>query len=245
MVVVLVMAIMGAGCGSGPTPRMSSYVGGEVKKDQGSRIDRQAGPLAPAGLLVINDTLAPDSAPPLSQDQLQALTEWLRGRINQDFPISIEQVLSVDAVQPTGTVDHIAELGNAQELRYVVLAVLSSSESEVPERFLLGGVTQGGGGRGQVVGYHVENYALAEIAILDVERRQVLLQVTGQDWASLDRLKVPLASNVFPVIHRAQQTAPIYPSEEEAYDVLRGVAAGEALAQALMHMKEAWAATFS
>ena len=236
---ILFVAFLNTGCGSGLHPKMPEYLGtakGIVNTDQlRSLSDLQS----KTGLLIINDTTAKDSAPPLSQDQLAALTQWIQGRINQDLSIIADQVVTPQDLTPKG-IRQFVQTGKEQGLGHLMLVIISSSEIEVPDQFPLCGRVQGGVGCGTTLGFHAENYALAEIAILDVTTSHILLQADGQDWASLDRLNVPLASNVYPVIYRAQGTAPIYPTEEDAHDVLRGVAASEAMIQAIMHLKEAW-----
>ena len=59
--------------------------------------------------------------------------------------------------------------------------------------------------------------------------------------SDLNRLYVPKISNAYPVIHRSLRVAPIYPPETEAKDVLRSLAADEALEQAASKLHEAWA----
>ncbi|NKB81136.1 MAG: hypothetical protein GKS05_04450 [Nitrospirales bacterium] len=237
---ILFVAFLNNGCGSGLHPKMPEYLGAAKGLEHTGQLHAFASSQPKTGLLIINDTTAMDSAPPLSQDQFAAFTQWVRERINQDFPITVDEIVLSQDIVPNGMVRQFVQAGEARGLDHLVLVILSSSETEVPDQFPLGGVVQGGIGRGRVLGFHAENYAFAEIAILDVTTSHILLQADGQDWASLDRLNVPLASNVYPVIYRAQGTAPIYPTEEDAHDVLRGVAASEAMIQAIMHLKEAW-----
>jgi hypothetical protein len=52
---------------------------------------------------------------------------------------------------------------------------------------------------------------------------------------------VPMESNVYPVVRRSQTQPPIYPnSEGDAFDTLRWVSGQDAIAQAVMHLEEAW-----
>ena len=229
------------GCGAGLHPKMPTYLGATKNIENAGQLHSLQDSQLKTGLLIINDTTSQDSAPPLSQDQLASLTQWVQGRMNQDLPIIIEQVIAPPDFTSKG-MHQFVQAGKAQGLDHLMLVIISSSEIEVPDQFPLCGRLQGGVGCGTALGFRAENYALAEIAILDVVNGQVLLQAEGQDWASLDRLNVPLASNLYPVIFRAQQTtSPIYPTEAAAHDTLRGVAASEAMTQAIMHLKEAWA----
>ena len=100
---------------------------------------------------------------------------------------------------------------------------------------------QGGGGRGGLLGYRAENYARLELALLDAQTGQLVVNADGQAWAVLNRLAVPLESNVYPVVFRAQTQPPIYPnSEGDAFETLRWVSGQDAIAQAVMHLKEVW-----
>ena len=124
---------------------------------------------------------------------------------------------------------------------YLLLAVLSSSEWEVPDRLPLGGFQQGGLRGGELVGYRAENYARLELALLDGQTGRPVVTTDGQAWATLERLAVPLESNVYPVVRRAQTQPPIYPnSEEDAFETLRWVSGQDAIAQAVMHLGGAW-----
>ena len=66
---------------------------------------------------------------------------------------------------------------------------------------------------------------------------QSIFQSSGQGFATLDRLAVPLESNIYPVVRGAQRQAPIYPEEQHAHDVLRAVSTQNAIDQALLHLK--------
>ena len=91
------------------------------------------------------------------------------------------------------------------------------------------------------MGYRAENYARLELALLDGQTGRPVVMTDGQAWATLERLAVPLESNVYPVVRRAQTQPPIYPkSESDAFETLRWVSGQDAIAQAVMHLGEEW-----
>lgn len=231
------------GCSGWPQARLDSYLGlqPELEANLSGIVELPKGPIR-TGLWVLNDTTALDSATPLLEASLVALTEHVQHQLMHAVPIEVAHVTSAStpAVRaPNFTA--ILQWGKEQRVDYLVIVVLSSTEIEVPERFPWRGSTPGAIGRGLLLGYRAENLALAELALVDVSAGHVLIRVAGYAWASLDRLDVPLASNVYPVVRRNLEDPPIYPNEEEnAHDVMRAVAGHDAMNQAVMHLKEAW-----
>jgi hypothetical protein len=192
-------------------------------------------------LVVINDTGFQKSAPDLRPGTLHNLGGHLQEEIHKQLPIQLSSVVYPDGLKPNGSADQFIQLAKDHGVPYLLLAVLSSSEWEVPDRLPLGGFQQGGLRGGELVGYRAENYARLELALLDGQTGRPVVTTDGQAWATLERLAVPLESNVYPVVRRAQTQPPIYPnSEEDAFETLRWVSGQDAIAQAVMHLGEAW-----
>ncbi len=192
-------------------------------------------------LVVINDTGFQESAPGLQPGTLQNLGGYLQEEVHKQLPIQLSSVLYPDGLKPNGSADQYIQLAKDHDVPYLLLAILSSSEVEVSDRFPLGGTQGGGGGRGWLVGWRAENYARLELALLEVQSGKLVVSKDGQAWAVLERLAVPMESNVYPVVRRAQIQAPIYPnSEGDAFDTLRWVSGQDAIAQAVMHLGGAW-----
>lgn len=194
------------------------------------------------GLWILNDTGSPDSAPKLSDASFAVLTEHVQRQLIRSVPIEV--IGMTHAVEPAPLKSRDApplQWGKDHGVDYLVVAVLSSTEIEVPERFPWRGSSPGAIGRGLLSGYRAENLALAELALVDVLTGHALIRVEGYAWASLDRLDVPLESNVYPVVRRNLEDPPIYPEkEEDARDVMRAVAGHDAVDQAVMRLKAAW-----
>jgi len=193
-------------------------------------------------LVVLNDSGFEKAAPKLNRGTLENLGERLKTEIQKQLPIQINSVMYPDNLQPNRSADQFIQLAKEQHVPYLLLAVLSSSEWEVFDRFPMGGSQQPTGMRGGgMPGYRVENYARLELALLDVRTGQPVVSTDGLAWATLERLVVPLESNVYPVVRRAQTQPPIYPnSEGEEYETLRWVSGQDAIAQAVMHLEELW-----
>lgn len=230
-------------CSQQPLPRINHYVGGPG--DRSSRaVSAQpvpvSGPIS-AGLMLINDTSSAGAATALSEKARAFLAQQVRDRVAGATPIHIDRVLTADSSsQPQGS-DALAKLAREQGLAYLLVAVFSSAESEIPTYLPLTGDPEQGGSRPGVPGFEAVNYALAELALVDAHNGQVVARSDGRAWARLNRLYVPKVSNSYPVIHRSLRVAPIYPPEADAKDVLRSLAADEALEQAATRLHEAWA----
>lgn len=236
-------AFLLSACSQQPLPRINHYVGG-VSESASLAASAQpvqvSGPIT-AGLVLINDTSAAGPATVLSEKARAFLTQQVRDRVAGATPIQITQVLTAGSpAQPQGP-EALAKLAHEQGLAYLLVAVFSSAESEIPTYLPLTGDPEQGGSRPGVPGFEAVNYALAELALVDAGSGQVIARSDGRAWARLNRLYVPKISNAYPVIHRSLRVAPIYPQESDAKDVLRSLAADEALEQAATKLHEAWA----
>ena len=240
-VLVLVCAV---GCTAGwPQARLDVYLSPQqIQETRVSPVGEiREGPIT-AGLWVLNDTGDPDSAPKLSEASFAALTEHVQSQLIHSVPIEVVRITR--APNPATLRSNFAmplQWGKDHRVDYLIMAILSSTEIEVPERFPWRGSSPGAIGRGLLLGYRAENLALAELALVNVLTGHVLVRVNGYAWASLDRLDVPLESNVYPVVRRNLEDPPVYPEkEEDAHDVMRAVAGHDAVNQAVMRLKAAW-----
>lgn len=235
-----IVCLVSGGCGSWPQARLDAFLGQQPEDGHFAIAEWPKGPVH-AGLWVLNDTGAPGSAPKLSEIAFTDLTEHVRQQLLHAVPIKLRVVRSSDPDASPPSFATVLHWGQAQRVDYLVLAILSSTEIEVPERFPWRGSTLGAIARGLQFGYRAENLALAELALVDVRTGHVLARVQGNAWASLDRLDPPIESNEYPVVRRNLEDPPIYPENEaDAHDVMRAVAAGDAIDQAVLHAKEAW-----
>ena len=241
---LVLLVVFVQGCAASVQPKLASYLGSaSVQKPSYVSVlsHIQQGERLSTGLVVINDTSSPESAPSLSKESFARFAYELQDQLEHQFPVNVVKVLGSEDITSSNEVPQLGQIGKSLGLDFMVLAIVSSSEVEVPDRLVLGGSLQGsGGGRGSVLGYRAENYALVELALIDVKTQQPVVHAEGNAWATLERLDVPLESNVYPVVRRDLLIPPIYPTEEDAHDTLRGVAADDALKQAFLHLREIW-----
>lgn len=236
-------ALLVSGCAQRPLPLMGSYLGGS--EGQGGRDaavvqqERVAGPFN-VGLVLINDTKAEGSAPALSEKGKAFLADRVRERVQSMTAIRVQTVLpSSTGSQPQGQ-EALAKMAKESGLPYLLVALFSSAESEVPAYLPITGDPEQGGSRPAIPGYEAVNYALAELALIDAASGRVVARSDGRAWTRLNRLNVPIVSNSYPVIHRSLRPAPIYPPEADAKDIMRSMAGDEALEQAVVRLQEAW-----
>jgi len=241
---LFVAALGFGGCSFNNTPkRLMAYLPPPQKQAQpastGNNVPSQE---VQAMLVVLNDTGFEKSAPALRKGTLENLGTQLKADLEKQLPLQLTSVMYPEGLSPQGASDTFIQMAKEQEVPYVLVALLSSSEWEVFDRFPLQGMQQGGGMRSSgLPGYRAENYARLELALIDGQTGQPLVTTDGQAWAALERLVVPLESNVYPVIRRDLTQPPIYPdSEETAYETLRWVSGKGAIDQAVMHLEELW-----
>ena len=231
-----------SGCSAQFVPeRLPVYFGVDKELLSNATRDPLPGGAVEAGLLVINDTTYPDSAPPLSEEGVESFTQRLKAKLNKRFPISVTKVIDYPEFKQGQNSRQFIQVAQKEGVDYLLLAVLSSAENEVPEQLSFQGGRSGlGGGRGRLLGFRAENYALVELALVNGKTGHPVVHANGSAWSVLERLNVPVDSNVYPVVRRDLTQPPIYPTDETAYDVLRIVSADDAMKQALMHFQEVW-----
>jgi hypothetical protein len=242
MVLLLVTMVLG-GCSLDPTPkRMRAYLPPpDPSTPPAEEIKRLKGEGISAVLVMVNDTDFKRSAPALRKSTVYRLGEHLKAEVEKHFPLRFPVLTIAEDLMPKDSVDYFMYLAKEQELPYVMVAVISSTERETFEYFPMM-ATHGGGLRSfGMPGYRTENHARMELALLDAQTGQAVLTTDGQAWAVLERLQVPMKSNVFPVVRRDVLQPPIYPkSEEDAYETLMWVSGLEAIAQTVMRLEEPW-----
>ncbi len=223
---------IGAAC-AGPPPRLSEYLGSS-SESQKQGLDQVSRPLD-IGLLLLNDSQGQGAAPAINQESLAKLTEWGKQALDQVADFRVVKVLDGAQIRPTHDRVQFIRLAQEQGLNHLLVVVQSGTETVAPAALPLGGpeaIT--------LSGTEVKNYSLSEFALLEGKTGQTVLEVSGRGWATLEAPTVSLQSNQYPVVRRSIHSAPIFPSEANARETLRSVAAADAFEQALMHLQQAW-----
>ena len=246
-VIVSILASLLVACGTDSPARMNAYLGAMNAKGTAPAQEPVQIPEGgiQAGLLIINDTTAPGSAPSLSPEAFSALSEGIRVQIMNAVPITFVKVLDNTGITPRGNSEELLARARQEGLSYLMVAILSSNESEIPTYLPINGIIQGGGGPNTVPGYEAQNFSVFELALLDSKTGRSLIQANGRAYSTLYRLNVPTDSNVYPVVVRARLFNPIYPQGNNAHDTLRGIAGDDAIKQGVMHLRIMWKDQFS
>ncbi len=242
LIIIGVMTLILSSCATQSVPeRLPIYFGVDKDLLSNSSLANLPSGEVKAGLVVINDTTSPHSAPALSQEGFERFTERLSGFLGKQLPITIVKVIDYPEFKQGKNSRQFAQVAQQEGLDYLLFGVVSSSEVEVPDQLSFQGGRVGlGGGRGRVLGFRAENYALVELALVQGKTGYPVVHANGSAWAVLERLNIPIQSNVYPVVRRDLTQPPIYPTDATAYDTLRVVSADDAMKQALMHLQEAW-----
>ncbi len=219
----LILAFSFSACASTAAPsRIGDYVTKDEKVPANSVITMPDQRPVQAGLLVIADKADPGSAPGLPDEALARFREDLRQELGHGLPFSIKDLIQAEGISPNrtgGDLTEFRELGKKNDVAYLVLVVVSSTEVEFPRDLDLGGATQG------TPGLQRDNWALAELALIDLKTGQTMMQAQGNGWATLLRTYAPLMSSRYPVIYIQPGTQRVYwpPTWEGAPDTLRVV----------------------
>ncbi|ULA64767.1 MAG: conserved exported protein of unknown function [Nitrospira sp.] len=225
--------------GTLPEPRLQAYVPSPTIQADALAVRRT--PLDVA-LVVINDATGKDSAPPLSGEELRPVPELFRILVERDLPVKVVRETPVRVVSDRAETISWKQIAGEQGVETLLFAVLSHVEQRSQDSLLLDGSHEGGGAMGTVLGSVTSDYALVELALLDMKANQVLARAEGRGWATLEEIDSGLASNVYPAIRKAGRPQRYFPPREDPAKraTLHWIAGEDALGQAVEHLKENW-----
>lgn len=239
--VLMVLAGSLSACGTpAPGSKLETYLGteGGALGSEGRRLDSSSR----VGLVVLQDTSAKGTVPPLSQAGLEALTRETRAQLEGGLAVRVAEVLppSEAILDAQGRLP-LQDLARRHSVEWMAVAVYSAVEVEDPQPLTLDGTRGGGGAMGRLPGTVTSVYALAELALVDVASGQRVAQSQGRASASLEQLARGMASNAFPAIYRGggQQRITAPQQDAEAHDLLRSIAFEDALRGAVYDL-ERW-----
>jgi hypothetical protein len=173
---------------------------------------------------------------------LTFVTDQARQHVGSILPLSVMKV-APPSVRRAGEMpvawDRVA---SEQGVDHLLLAVISSVEVRSATTLPFDGTQEGGGAMGRLPGSSTVQHALAELALLDAKSGTVLARSEGRTLSTLEQLAGRLTSNAYPVIRRSgrMQRIAAPPDDAEAHDVLRSLAADEAIELAAYNMKGRW-----
>lgn len=217
------------GCASAPPPeRLQTYFNREAIVGVSSELPHVEH-LLDAGIALIEDTGFEESAPSLSQEGRIALVEYLRRKLEARLPLRILRTI-VPANGKTKEQVRASLLTSAREagLEYLFLAVHASQERTSPAWLTIMRDSI------DVPGERIRNFALVEMALLDVKTGEVLATARGRAIATLEQLTPPMATTLYPVVYPSLQDTRVFATLDTAEETLR-VVAGEGASDAAVN----------
>ncbi len=218
---LFVGALLILGCQS-HAPRLPVYIGPVEGLDgaQGHRPQSLPSPIHAVGVIIVTDSSLPNAAPPLSPAMVEILENRLVKKMDEFFALQVKAIRPESPLQPTGDMTSLIDLAKSHNLDFMLLAILSSLESE--SHIEIGEETM----MTRMSGVEIENEGQAELALLHTGSGDLVLHAEGQGSSSMEQLEVPIGGD--------------YPRKEDAKDILRANAAEKALDQALLSLQRQW-----
>ncbi|MEQ1794472.1 MAG: hypothetical protein ABL970_09805 [Nitrospira sp.] len=247
MVMIGLLLWWSAGCMAlSPGPRLDQYVGSAAPAASDSKnTSLSQGGVLNAGLIVIHDATGNRADESVLEHSRKFLTDQSHRLIESRLPIRLVSVLEPPQVAHSWKALELWHRQlREQRLTYALVALFSNDQTDTPDTLLMDGSQEGGGAMGRILGVTTTDFALAELAFLELTDRglQVVARAEGRDSATLERLANGFETNAYPSIRRSGRIARIVPPSDEAMakDMLRGLASSDALERAITHLEAQW-----
>ena len=192
------------------------------------------------GLAFVPEVVQSNPPTTLSKDSLERFTARTKSALENKVPLEIQDVVRLDTLQPEKSVEQLQGLGKDEDIELVILIMTSSDEVTTPAY-----LDASSPDVGMLPGNEIQNYALVEVALVDLQSGKSLIQAHGRSYALLEQLDVPIESNRYPLVKGSANANRFYPTDDMALEVLRAVALEEALDQAIMQFDLEWRETVS
>lgn len=192
------------------------------------------------GLALVPAAAKSDPPTTLSKDSMARFTARTKFELENKIPLDIQEVVRLETLQQGKSVEQLKGLGKDEKFEFVILILTSSEEVKTPAY-----LDASSPDVGILPGNEIQNYALVEVALVDLQSGKSLIQAHGRSYALLEQLDVPLVSNRYPLVKGSALTNRYYPTDDMALEVLRTVALEEALNQAIMQFDIEWRETLS
>jgi hypothetical protein len=205
---------------------------GKVSRDSQQKLQ--------VGLAFVPNIVQSDPPTSLSEDSLARFTARTKFELENKVPLDIQEVVRLETLQKGNSAEQLKGLAKDEKFEFVILILTSSEEVKTPAY-----LDASSPDVGILPGNEIQNYALVEVALVDLQSGKSLIQAHGRSYALLEQLDVPLESNRYPLVKGSAMTNRMYPTEDMALEVLRTVALEEALDQAIMKFDHEWRETLS
>ncbi len=192
------------------------------------------------GLAFVPDVVQSNPPTTLSEDSLERFTARTKDELENKVPLEIQEVARLETFQQGKSVEQLKGLSKNETVDFVILVLTSSEELTTPTY-----LDASSPDVGILPGNEIANYALVEVALVDLKSGRSLIQAHGRSYALLEQLDVPIESNRYPLVKGSAMANRYYPTDDMALEVLRTVALEEALDQAIMQFDIEWRETVS
>ena len=214
------MVLSLGGCADGPDSRLHDLLGKDVSRQSASQ------PVWPQleqiGLLVHSDSTGPGAAPAIPSKHLDTLSRRTAQVLKQGCGVDSVVPVEFSSIKPNapnqGTSKRFKISGNGKELSHALLVILSSKELTGPTKVGEANMMT------QISGIAIENFALAELALVRLGDNQVVIEMPAKAQETLDLIDAPIGEQPL--------------SKEEALAVLRARAAQGALDKSLRDLEQ-------
>ena len=173
----------------------------------------------------------------LPEEARVRVADQLREEITRGFPLVIERIIPSREFEAQRGLADVLAYGKERGIRHLLVVMVSSEEQEYPVSLFLGWTTH------RQPGFRLDNWSLAEAALIDVDSERIVLRAEGRAWATLDRPSAPGINQWYPVIYLRPQDPErrIWPPTYEGAPItLRLVSAMQAAKRMALNIKQAW-----
>lgn len=217
-----------------PTSRLDPWIGALPSTSSPAALPTER-PLRVS--LIFLEPNSVQSDPVLPEEVRKRVADQLREEIARGFPLVIERTIPSGEFKASSGVADLIAYGKERGIRYLMAVMISSEEQEYPVSLFLGWTTH------RQPGFRLDNWSLAEAALIDVDQERVVLRAEGRAWATLDRPSAPGINQWYPVIYLRPQDPErrIWPPTYEGAPItLRMVSAMQAAKRLALNIQLAW-----
>ena len=239
---VTLLVFIGGCSGLSPSSHMPTLLEQETHPSTviQAKLSRETQQKLHVGLALLPDMVKSTPPTTLSEDSLARFTARTQFELENKVPLKVQDVVRLEKLEQGKSVEQLKRLGQEQKFELVLLILTSSEEVKSPAY-----LDASSPDVGNLPGNEIKNYALVEMALVDLQSGKSLIQAHGRSYALLEQLDAPLQSNRYPLVTGSASTNRFYPSEGMALEVLRFVALEEALDQAIMRFDAEWQKTLN
>ena len=175
--VVSLSFLLGGCTGVSPSSHMPTLLEQETNPNGviQEKLSEARQPKLQVGLALVPDIEKSHPPVTLSEDSFARFTARTKNELENKVPVRIQEVVRLEELQPGKSIEQLKRLGKTQKLEFVLLVLTSSEEVQNPAY-----LDASSPDVGVLPGNEIENYALVEIALVDLQSGKSLIQAHGR-----------------------------------------------------------------